>query len=617
TSDSADPVAAGGTLIDTLAVTNAGPSDATGVTVTDTLPSGVAYTTGSSTQGSVSESSGTVTAVIGALASGQTETVTINVAVGAAATGTLTNTAVVVSNETETNVANNSDTEDTVVAVDADLSITKSDSPDPVVADSPLVYTIVVTNNGPSDATGVTVTDALPAGVTYDSGSADQGSVTESSGTVTANIGDIAVGDSVTVTLNVDVDPGTLGTITNAATVAGNEADSVSANNNASESTTVQPEIDLVITKVDSVDPAVAGQTLTYTVGVTNNGPSDATSVVVTDVLPAGVSYQSGSTTQGSVAEASGTVTATIGNLASGATATVTIQVLVAASTTGTLINTAQATGAETESNAANNTASENTTIDRETDLAIAKTAVPDPVAAGNSLAYTIVVTNNGPSDASGVTVTDILPGDVTFGSGSSTVGSVTNSSGTVTGTIGDLAVGASATVTINVDVNSIVVADITNTATVAGNETDLITANNSASVATSINLDPASVNGRVFIDRDNDGIFNNIDIALNNVNVRLTGTDVRGASVDTTLQTDANGLYSFTNLVPGDYTLIETQPTAFPDGQSILGSPAIGTSVPNEIRQLLLGPGVDVIDVVFTELVPTISKRNFIASSF
>jgi uncharacterized repeat protein (TIGR01451 family) len=616
-SESTDPVGAGGILVYTLDVTNAGPSDATGVTVFDTLPAGVTYTTGSVTQGSVSESTGVVTATIGNLVNGQTESVTVNVAVGAGVTGILSNTATVASNETETDSSNNTDTEDTVVSVEADLGITKSDSPDPVVADGALVYTIIVTNNGPADATGVTVTDTLPAGVTYDTGSADQGTVSESAGTVTADIGNIAVGNSVTVTLNIDVDSSTLGTITNQANVAGNEVDTVSANDDASVSTTVQPEIDLVVTKADSVDPVVAGQTLTYTLDVTNNGPSDATSVVMTDVLPAGVTYQTSSATQGTTAESSGTVTATIGNIAAGATETVTIEVLVVASTTGTLTNTANATGAETESNSANNSASEDTTIAREIDLAITKTAVPNPVAAGNSLSYTIVVTNNGPSDASGVTVTDVLPGEVTYGTGSSTVGTVSNSSGTVTGTIGDLAVGASATVTINVDVDSIVVADITNTASVTGNETDLITVNDTASVATSINLDPASVNGRVFIDRDNDGLFNNRDIALNNIDVRLTGTDVRGAAVDTTLQTDANGLYSFTNIVPGDYVLTETQPTSFPDGQTILGSPAIGLSTPNEITQLLLGPGVNVDDVLFTELVPTISKRNFLASNF
>src|SRR6185312_5436223 len=153
----------------------------------------------------------------------------------------------------------------------ADLSITKSDAPDPVLAGELLTYSLGVANGGPSSATGVTVTDTLPAGVTFDSATASQGSCSESGGTVSCSLGTLANAASATVTIKIQ--RSTPGTITNQATVSATTSDPSAANNSASATTTVDPAADLSITKSDAPDPVLAGQLLTYTLTAQNGGP--------------------------------------------------------------------------------------------------------------------------------------------------------------------------------------------------------------------------------------------------------------------------------------------------------------------------------------------------------
>lgn len=120
----------------------------------------------------------------------------------------------------------------------ADLAVALGDSPDPVLAGDKLSYTATVTNAGSSSAPGVTLTETLPAGVTFVSATASQGSCSQASGVVTCNLGVLASGGSATAT--VVVTPTQAGQITASATVTSGARDPNTANNSTSQQTTVQ-----------------------------------------------------------------------------------------------------------------------------------------------------------------------------------------------------------------------------------------------------------------------------------------------------------------------------------------------------------------------------------------
>ena len=485
--DDANPVIAGQTLTYTLTISNLSGVTATDVMATDPLPVGVTFQSATSSQGSVTQSNGVVTATLGTLAEGAVATVTIVVKVNVGTTGTITNDASVTGRELDLNLLNNTSQKSTLVITRADLEIVKTDDIDPITAGEFLTYTLAVTNHGPSNATGVTVTDSLPANVTFQSATTTQGTVTVTNGLLTANLSGLAVGNSATITVRVRVAPGTTTSLSNTGTVTGNETDPVPSNNQDTEPTVVITRTDLEIVKTDDVDPVTAGNLLTYTMVVTNHGPSDATGVSVSDPLPAGVTFVSATTSQGSIAVANGVLTGTLGNLANNGTATITVTVRVNASTTTNLNNTATVTGNQPDPTPSNNQDSEPTVVITRTDLGIVKSDDVDPVTAGNLLTYTLVITNHGPSDATGVSVSDPLPAGVTFTSATTTQGSVTLANGVLTGNLGNLANNATATITVTVRVNSSTTTTLNNTATVAGRETDSNPANNQDSEPTQV----------------------------------------------------------------------------------------------------------------------------------
>lgn len=120
----------------------------------------------------------------------------------------------------------------------ADLSLTKTASPNPGQVGVNLSYRLTATNNGPAAATSVIVTDTLPAGVTFVSANTTQGNC-NGTGPVNCNLGSLAVGSGAIVTIVVT--PSSSGQITNSATVAANESDFDSTNNTAAATTSIQP----------------------------------------------------------------------------------------------------------------------------------------------------------------------------------------------------------------------------------------------------------------------------------------------------------------------------------------------------------------------------------------
>jgi uncharacterized repeat protein (TIGR01451 family) len=331
-----------------------------------------------------------------------------------------------------------------ILTSETDLSLAKTDTPDPVLPGQQLTYTLTVTNNGPIDATGVTVTDTLPAGVTFRT--ADSSSACSAAdGTVTCLLGALANQTQMQVTISVIVDATTTEPLANTADVAGNQPDPNPGNNGTTISTTVLVAADLAVAKVATPDSVTAGTALTYTITITNNGPSEATGVTVTDPLPAGVTFQAAGSSS-SCSATDGTVTCPLGALANQAQAVVTIVVTVNPDTTSPLVNTATVDSDQSEP-----VSSEpiTTTVKEEADLAISKSGNPDLALPGLPLLYALTVTNHGPSKATGVTVADPLPVGFFFTQASTTRGTCSNTEGTVSCDLGTLPAGASATVSI------------------------------------------------------------------------------------------------------------------------------------------------------------------------
>src|SRR5262249_15441674 len=176
------------------------------------------------------------------------------------------------------NPADNTATFDTSINTSADIQVTKADSPDPVVAGNILTYTITLVNAGPSDAQDVTLTDTLPANTTFVSFTAPAGwsSTTPAvggTGTITstnATVADAPVPQVFTLVVAVNAATPVGTTLTNTATGFAGTSDPNTANNTATQTTSVIAQADLSVTKTDSPDPVIAGTNLTYTITVTN-----------------------------------------------------------------------------------------------------------------------------------------------------------------------------------------------------------------------------------------------------------------------------------------------------------------------------------------------------------
>ncbi|MGD0059303.1 MAG: DUF11 domain-containing protein [Verrucomicrobiia bacterium] len=241
----------------------------------------------------------------------------------------------------------------------SDIAVSKVASPTSVTVGSNVTYTLSVQNNGPAAATNVVLTDALPAGVSYVSALANQGTTAQAGGVVTWSVGNLA--NSAGASATIVVSTVSTGLISNTASVTYAGA---ASNSTASATITVNAVIltnevpNLAVAKVADAASYTLGSNITYTVTVLNNGPAAATNVVLTDALPAGVSYVSALANQGTTAQAGGVVTWNVGNLANSAGASATI--VVSTVSTGLISNTASVTYAGA---ASNSTASASVTV--------------------------------------------------------------------------------------------------------------------------------------------------------------------------------------------------------------------------------------------------------------
>ena len=436
-----------------VTATNHGPSDATGVTVRDTLPAGLTFV---SATGDGTFDPSTSIWTVGALADGESATLTLTVR--GSTNGTFTNVATLAgSSPQDRNSDNNTGTATlTVVDPTADLSITKSIDPTAAQVGDTVTYTVVVHNDGPDPVDGVVVTDDPPTGMSVVSiGTPSQGTVDP--GTLTWTVGHLESNGSATVQVTASVD--TAGTKTNTVTVGAPGVVDPTPDNNSASATlvSVEPPLDIAVGKSVSTpdgvdhDAVPLGTSMTYTLTATNLPASDgtatdATGLVLRDRLPAGVTYVSSGDCDGTYAPSTGLWT--IGALASGATAT--CEVVVTASDVGQQRNTVALDSVDQrDTNPTNNRAATAVTVVREADLGITKTVDPTTAQPGDTVTYTVTVTNHGPNTAHDVTAVDPIPivADIT----GATASQGTFDVATRVWTIGDLADGQDETLRVTV----------------------------------------------------------------------------------------------------------------------------------------------------------------------
>lgn len=355
-SDGVTTTTPGSTLSYTIGYANGGNNGATNVTLSETVPADTTFNSASSTAGwscSNGDPAGTnCTFNVGTVAQGGTGSVVFAVTVDNAVLAGATQISNTVSisddgtNGADQNNTNDSATDTDTLTATPDLSLTKSDSGVSTSAGGTVVYTLTITNNGDQGASGIVLTETVPANTTFNSGSSSAGwsCVPDNSAgsTCTLNLtGSIGGGgveaflEPFAVTLDSCL-PAGLTQIDNTASVAddgSNGADPNPGNNSASDSTPLSAGPDLSITKTDNNQIATPGGPILYTLTVANAVGQDATGVVITETVPVNTTFDPASSTAGWTClpdnNAGSTCTYTVGALACSASNSVVFAVIV------------------------------------------------------------------------------------------------------------------------------------------------------------------------------------------------------------------------------------------------------------------------------------------------
>jgi uncharacterized repeat protein (TIGR01451 family)/fimbrial isopeptide formation D2 family protein len=391
----------------TLLVANHGPDTAQNTVVTDDLPAGETYVSNDAGCTDVGQE---VTCKLGKeLLNEGSETIKIIARIELSlAESTVSNTAEVSSSTFDPKPLNNTATAEVKVAPAADLALEKTVAPSTVEVPGEVTYTLTATNHGPDAAHEPVITDILPTGESFLSGAGCSALVQ----TVTCKLADLASGATDAVEIKVSLAL-TLAeqTVINHASISSQTFDPEPGNNEAQAELQTSPAADLSLLKSAETPSVLDGQPATFSLAVTNHGPSTAAKAKVTDVLPAGLSYVSST---GAACSAVGqTVTCELGTMGNGETKTV--KLTVGTSGAGPHTNTAQVSSETPDPEPANNKSSAGLEVLPAADLSLEKTAAPAVVELPGEVTYSLTVHNKGPDAAQGVVVTDPLPSGETY----------------------------------------------------------------------------------------------------------------------------------------------------------------------------------------------------------
>ncbi len=466
--DNPDPGVAGENITYNVTVNNYGLMDAVNTVITDNLPflDNIKYSLNG-----IDWNDWTGSLNLGTLLAGSSKWLMISGRTRPSATGTLTNTVSVNSDTFDLNNTDNVATAVTTINTKANLLVTIKDNPDPVVAGENLIYTVNVSNNGPSNAQNVVLSSEMPLqNLEY---SLDSG-VTWNKWNGLINLGTLLSGNLETFLIRGKVASSATGMLTGFMSVNSDTVDTNTQNNVFSETSTINTRADLSVTGSESPDPVIAGEKLTYNVTVNNNGPSDALNVALTRntaLINIEYSLDNGNTWTNSL---------NLGNLVAGGSKTFLIRGKVPSSALGSFTSTWIVNSNTTDLNLANNAFTESTTFNTRADISVTIGDNRDPVSAGEELTYRINVRNAGPSDARNVIIHDTIPSQLQNIQYSLDSG-ITWSNWTGSLNLGTLTFNSLKTVLIKGKIHSsALIGSIINTATVSSDTTDLNTSNNS-----------------------------------------------------------------------------------------------------------------------------------------
>jgi uncharacterized repeat protein (TIGR01451 family) len=509
------------------------------------------------------------------IANGGQVTYTVTGKVDPSFTGTLANTANVTPQpgDFDKTPNNNDGSVSSALVRKAALVVTKNDGLTTVAPGEAINYTIKVKNTGPSTINSVKLSDVIPTAIQNPTFGVSQGTFTptKTSGTTTDTwAGDWTnltmvpdtTNDTVTLTVAGTVSPTASGSLTNSVTIAAPATftgssygatytvDSTKSTLTASDTDTIQPLADLTVTKTDGKTSAVPGESVSYLITVTNKGPSTVTSLNVTDTVPSAISTPIFTASEGTYNSTTGNWTGL--NLAANQSITLILDGTVQSTATGTLSNTVtvtpptgvidpNCTGSPLTCTG-NNIATDTDTLTPQADLSITKSDGVSAVNPNTSTTYTIQVTNTGPSNATGVSVTDVIPTDL--GNPTSTDSNFSYNSGTKTATWTGIALASGQSTTLKL------------TATVSSTPSGT-TIDNTAKIVLPIGLTDPNLNNNSATDSDKSAIpTGTVDLSVTKTDGQTTAAP--GSSLTYTIEVTNKGPGTIDNL-----TLTEQFPTA------------------------------------------------------
>lgn len=426
-----EPAVPGANVTYDMTVSNAGLSTATGVVLVDELPDYMTFVSGGGgTSDWTCEADEQVVTCeldgsIGVGTGNSTSTFQITAKIDSDHTGQIVNSALVTATEDPTG---DDDDDSNTPTLKSDLEVEKSHEGDAIAGES-LTYDLVVTNHGPSDTAGpIVVKDTIPAGMTYKSfdgtgwacvkGVAGEGGAPGDLGKVVCTHAGGMIDDatsSFSLTFDVGINAGPA-TVTNIATVSGPNTDPVPLNNSDTDPTTIVDEANISITKVGAVETADSGTNVSWTLQVTNDGPSTADAIRVAETLPVGLTIVSISGTDWTCSTT--TLVCTLDDpLVPGDAEPITVVTKIGSGVAADveLTNTASVSTSTPGDDEDDNEAEDSVTTTTSADLRVNKTHEGVPVA-GKSFDFTISGKNIGPSDAlAPIQISDTLPVGMTY----------------------------------------------------------------------------------------------------------------------------------------------------------------------------------------------------------